>query len=66
MPEPLPPIVLTSDARPGAWQVQLGYQFGWNPYVEVVGAQGTYLAIGYSESRDLAGATRLIDNLRLP
>jgi len=23
LPEPLPPIVLTSDARPGAWQVQL-------------------------------------------
>ncbi len=46
---------------PSAWQIQLGYQFGWNPSAEVVGAQGTYLAIGYSESDDLAGVTRVID-----
>jgi len=46
---------------PGAWQISLGYQFDWNPWVEVIGAQGTYLAIGYSESQDLAGVTRVID-----
>lgn len=46
---------------PGAWQVSLGYQFDWNPSVVEVGAQGTYFAIGYSESYDLAGVTRLID-----
>lgn len=41
--------------KPSAWQVSLGYQFDWNPWVEAIGAQGNYLAIGYSESRDLAG-----------
>lgn len=47
--------------RPAAWQVSLGYQFDWNPWVEEIGAQGTYLALGYSESSDLAGVTRLND-----
>lgn len=42
---------------PAAWQVALGYQFGWNPWVETIGGQGTYAAIGYSHSYDLAGAT---------
>ena len=49
------------DITPGAWQVSLGYQFDWNPDVIEVGAQGTYFAIGYSESYDLAGFTRMID-----
>ncbi len=46
---------------PSAWQISLGYQFDWNPYVEEIGAQGTYFAIGYSESHGLAGVTRVID-----
>lgn len=46
---------------PSAWQVALGYQFDWNPWVESVGAQGTYLSLGYSESRDLAGAIRVLN-----
>jgi hypothetical protein len=41
--------------RPSAWQVSLGYQFDWNPWVEAIGLQGNYFAIGYSESGDLAG-----------
>lgn len=45
---------------PSAWQVSLGYQLDWNPWVEAIGDQGTYLAISYSESHDLAGVTRLI------
>ncbi|MGH8643001.1 MAG: hypothetical protein ACREX4_00520 [Gammaproteobacteria bacterium] len=45
--------------RPGAWQVQLSYQFDYNPSVEAIGAQGTYLVVGYSESQDLAGVTRV-------
>lgn len=49
------------DITPGAWQVSLGYQFDWNPQVIEVGAQGTYFAIGYSESYDLAGFTQVID-----
>jgi hypothetical protein len=46
--------------RPGGWQVQLAYQFDFNPSVEAIGAQGTYVVIGYSESEDLAGVRRLI------
>ncbi|MEA2791528.1 MAG: hypothetical protein QOG73_3934, partial [Acetobacteraceae bacterium] len=43
---------------PAAWQVALGYQFAWNPWVETIGAQGTYAALGYSRSHDMAGATQ--------
>jgi hypothetical protein len=46
---------------PGAWQISLAYQFDWNPAVEIIGAQGTYMTIGYSESYDLAGVTRIFD-----
>ena len=49
--------------KPSAWQVSLGYQFDWNPWVETIGAQGTFVAVGYSQSRDLAGATRLVDDV---
>jgi hypothetical protein len=49
--------------RPAAWQFSLGYQFDWNPTVEVIGAQGTYFTIGYSESFDLAGVNRIFDPL---
>lgn len=48
---------------PQAWQVAVNYQFDWNPSVEVIGAQGTYLAVGYSESSDLAGVTKIVDPL---
>ncbi|MBT8339607.1 MAG: hypothetical protein HKP58_13940 [Desulfatitalea sp.] len=46
---------------PSAWQITLGYQFDWNPWVERIGDQGNYLAISYSESRDLAGVTRVFN-----
>ena len=46
--------------RPAAWQLSLGYQFDWNPWVQEIGAQGTFAAIGYSQSRDLAGVTQLL------
>jgi hypothetical protein len=46
--------------KPSAWQVSLGYQFDWNPWVETIGGQGTYLALGYSQSRDLAGAIQCV------
>ena len=49
--------------KPGAWQVALGYQFDWNPWVESIGSQGSYVALGYSQSRDLAGVTRLVNYL---
>jgi hypothetical protein len=47
--------------KPTAWQVSLGYQFDWNPWVQEIGAQGTFAAIGYSQSSDLAGVTGLMD-----
>jgi hypothetical protein len=49
--------------KPSAWQVALGYQFDWNPWVETIGGQGTYLALGYSRTSDLAGATQLVGNV---
>jgi hypothetical protein len=42
---------------PATWQVGLGYQFDWNPWAQEIGQQGTFAALGYSQSRDLAGVT---------
>jgi hypothetical protein len=47
--------------RPAAWQVSLGYQFDWNPWVDTIGDYGTFVAIGYSRTRELAGVSQLID-----
>ena len=41
--------------QPSAWAVSMGYQFDRNPWVTTIGGQGTFAAISYSESRDLAG-----------
>ena len=48
--------------KPSAWQVSLAYQFGWKPWLEAIGAQGTYLTVGYSQSRDLGGVRRINAN----
>ena len=40
---------------PRAWQLGMIYQLGWNSGVEALGAQGTYVAVDYSRSVDLAG-----------
>jgi hypothetical protein len=50
----------TRQIRPAAWQVSLGYQFDWNPWVEAIGDQGTFVAIGYSRTRNLGGFTQLV------
>ena len=50
--------------QPRAWQLSLGYQLDWNPWVQEIGAQGTYLAIGYSQSSDLAGVQRLVEGVQ--
>jgi len=44
--------------QPAAWQAALGFQFGWNPWVERIGEQGTFLAVGYSGSQGMAGVTQ--------
>lgn len=46
---------------PSAWQISLAYQFDWNPWVEKIGEQGDFIALGYSESSDLAGVTQIIN-----
>ena len=51
--------------KPAAWQASVGYQFGWNPWVESIGGQGSYLALGYSRTRDLAGAVQLLGTEQL-
>ena len=45
--------------QPSAWGLSMGYQFDWNPWVANIGAQGTFAAISYSESRDLAGVAQV-------
>jgi hypothetical protein len=49
--------------KPSAWQISMGYQFDWNPWVEEIGAQGDYLTIGYSESLHLGGVSQTIDTV---
>jgi uncharacterized coiled-coil protein SlyX len=44
---------------PRAWQTAIAYQFGWNPWVETIGNQGDYVALGYSRTSDLAGAVQV-------
>ena len=45
--------------KPSAWQLSMAYQFDWNPWVSSIGSQGTFVAVGYSQTRDLAGVTQL-------
>jgi hypothetical protein len=59
-------VPVAHNIRPSAWQVAFAYQFDWNPSVEVIGAQGTYFVIGYSESDDLAGVTKAIGDPLAP
>jgi hypothetical protein len=47
--------------KPSAWQVSLGYQFDWNPWVQEIGQQGTFVSVAYSQSSDLAGTTASLD-----
>ena len=51
----------TMRIAPMAWQVSLGYQFDWNPWLDAIGGQGTFVAVGYSGTRDLAGANVLVN-----
>ena len=46
--------------RPMAWQVSLGYQLGWHPWVQEIGAQGSYLALGYSRTSSLQSLSTLV------
>ena len=48
---------------PVAWQVSLGYQFDWNPWVEKIGEQGDFVAVTYSGTAGLAGAIRTVNQV---
>jgi len=48
--------------KPSAWQASLGYQFDWNPWVQEIGQQGTFVSVAYSRSSNLAGTTALIND----
>ena len=56
----------TVSVRPAAWQVSLGYQLGWHPWVQEIGAQGSYLALGFSRSQGLQGLTSLLGGAPTP
>ena len=49
---------------PMTWQASLAYQFDWNPWITEIGAQGNFISVAYSGSKDMAGATVLIDGVR--
>ena len=44
---------------PMTWQVSLAYQFDWNPWITEIGAQGDFISLGYSGSKDMAGVAML-------
>ena len=48
---------------PMAWQASIAYQFDWNPWITEIGAQGDFISLGYSGSKDMAGATILTNGL---
>jgi uncharacterized coiled-coil protein SlyX len=48
---------------PMAWQVSLAYQFDWNPWITEIGAQGSFISVGYSGSKDMAGVNDLISGV---
>ena len=48
---------------PMTWQASIAYQFDWNPWVTEIGAQGDFISLGYSGSKDMAGVTILTAGL---
>ena len=52
---------ILTDIQPMAWQVALAYQFDWNPWVTEIGAQGDFISVVYTGSKDMAGVTNLIN-----
>jgi len=51
---------------PAAWQASLAYQFDWNPWVDKIGEQGSYVALTYSGTSDMAGVTQLVRRVGRP
>src|SRR4030081_2492500 len=54
---------ITKSMMPMTWQASIAYQFDWNPWVTEIGAQGDFISVGYSGSKDMAGAIVLNNGL---
>ncbi|WP_156439839.1 hypothetical protein [Bradyrhizobium valentinum] len=50
---------ITRSMMPMTWQASIAYQFDWNPWVTEIGAQGNFVSVGYSGSKDMAGVSIL-------
>lgn len=50
---------ITRNMMPITWQASIAYQFDWNPWVQEIGAQGDFISLGYSGSKDMAGVSIL-------
>jgi hypothetical protein len=54
---------ITKSMMPMTWQASIAYQFDWNPWVTEIGAQGDFISVGYSGSKDMAGTIVLNNGL---
>jgi uncharacterized coiled-coil protein SlyX len=52
-----------TDIQPISWQLALAYQFDWNPWVTEIGAQGDFISVVYTGSKDMAGVTNLLNGV---
>jgi hypothetical protein len=56
-------IGIRKHMTPMTWQFSLAYQFDWNPWITEIGAQGDFISIGYSGSKDMAGVIGLVNGV---
>lgn len=54
---------IARNMMPITWQASIAYQFDWNPWVQEIGAQGDFISLGYSGSKDMAGVSILQDGV---
>ena len=50
---------IARNMTPMTWQASIAYQFDWNPWIQEIGAQGDFISLGYSGSKDMAGVSIL-------
>jgi hypothetical protein len=50
---------IARNMMPMTWQASIAYQFDWNPWITEIGAQGDFISVGYSGSKDMAGVSIL-------
>jgi hypothetical protein len=54
---------ITKNMTPMTWQASIAYQFDWNPWIQEIGAQGDFISLGYSGSKDMSGVTGLLNGV---